>query len=273
MYHTVYQTKNLCNEKTYIGVHSTHNLQDGYIGCGIYRQSDAVRISQTGVKTPLADAVVKYGYDSFSRMTLSFFETREEALEEEMHLVNKEWVTNNNNYNVSTGGLGRSGFTRSEEHTEMLIEIHSKSYVVVDMLNNKTFYVKNLVDWSRENYPQELYEEYMCKTRKRKAYRTKLNPRRGGTTRPILGRWFVCYLDEWEGGVFFRKRKSTPKRSGYTKNIKNLKHKNVNIVHPKLGKIVVENLYQFCIENELDYSNMLRVVKDKKGTHKKFGTW
>lgn len=41
MFYFTYQTKNLINGKTYIGVHSTHNLNDGYIGCGIKRQSDA----------------------------------------------------------------------------------------------------------------------------------------------------------------------------------------------------------------------------------------
>lgn len=42
-YYYVYQTVNLINGKTYIGVHGTNNMKDGYIGCGIYRNSDALR--------------------------------------------------------------------------------------------------------------------------------------------------------------------------------------------------------------------------------------
>jgi hypothetical protein len=39
-----YQTKNLINGKTYVGVHTTNRLNDGYIGCGI--KSDASCRSQ-----------------------------------------------------------------------------------------------------------------------------------------------------------------------------------------------------------------------------------
>lgn len=105
-YHFVYQTKNLVNGKTYIGIHSTYNINDGYIGNGIYAQSYAIReIKRTDKKANnFVRAVLKYGYNNFKREILSFYDTREEALLEEEFLVNKDYIKLNNNYNIALGG-------------------------------------------------------------------------------------------------------------------------------------------------------------------------
>lgn len=47
-YNFVYQTKNLINGKTYIGVRCTDNLNDGYIGCGITSNNYAKRKIRMG---------------------------------------------------------------------------------------------------------------------------------------------------------------------------------------------------------------------------------
>lgn len=101
-----YQTKNLVNGKTYIGYHSTNDLNDGYIGCGVKSYAYAKSCKKNGFKSAFIDAVIKYGYENFSKEILSFFDTIEEAKEEEKFLVNKEWVNNKNNYNISLGGNG-----------------------------------------------------------------------------------------------------------------------------------------------------------------------
>lgn len=94
----VYQTVNQVNGKTYIGVHSTDNLDDGYIGCGIYKQAMAKKTH------PFHAAVRKYGYPSFRKYILSFYDNYNDALEEEAFIVNKEWVKSDDNYNVALGG-------------------------------------------------------------------------------------------------------------------------------------------------------------------------
>jgi hypothetical protein len=53
-------------------------------------------------------AVNKYGYTSFRRYILSFYDTYEEALEEEKYIVNEEWVKNKLNYNTALGGRGNT---------------------------------------------------------------------------------------------------------------------------------------------------------------------
>lgn len=82
----VYQTVCEPNGKTYIGVHSTNNIDDGYIGCGVYNQKDAKR------QMLFHKAVNKYGYTSFRRYILSFYDTYQQALEEEKYIVNNQWV-------------------------------------------------------------------------------------------------------------------------------------------------------------------------------------
>lgn len=101
MKHIVYLTTNLVNSKKYIGVHQTDDSEtfDGYLGCGIYA---AHKIKNPD--TPFQKAVLKYGAESFRRETLFVFENRDEAYEKEHELVNIEWISRDDTYNVAIGG-------------------------------------------------------------------------------------------------------------------------------------------------------------------------
>src|SRR5688572_24788687 len=96
----VYQTICLINNKSYIGVHGTDDIDDGYIGCGVYEHSDARR------HMSFHRAVKKYGYENFRRYILDFFDNYQNALDEERLLVNTKWVKDKNNYNSAVGGAG-----------------------------------------------------------------------------------------------------------------------------------------------------------------------
>lgn len=96
----VYQTINEVNGKSYVGLHSTNNLEDGYIGCGIFSQAHATK------KNVFHNAVRKHGYTSFKRYILSFYNTYQDAVEEERFIVNKTWVQCQTNYNMALGGGG-----------------------------------------------------------------------------------------------------------------------------------------------------------------------
>lgn len=87
-YHYTYKIKNKCNGKIYIGVHSTNNLDDGYLGSG----------------SALNKAKIKYGRKNFILEILKFHPSREEADCHEEFLVSKDFIKLSTNYNLIVGG-------------------------------------------------------------------------------------------------------------------------------------------------------------------------
>lgn len=122
----VYQTKNLINEKTYIGVHSTNKLNDGYIGCGIKSDTSARSQIKAGRKYPFILAVSKYGYSNFKREILSFYDTQEEAYEEEYFLLNEKTVRCNETYNASIGGKNSSKIPMLYDYREEINKMYKE---------------------------------------------------------------------------------------------------------------------------------------------------
>lgn len=99
----VYCTTNLINNKIYIGVHETKdpNVFDNYIGNGIYiNQPSTYQYS----KTKFQNAVKKYGVSNFRRTTLAVFDNSEDAYDLEALIVNEEFLTRTDVYNMILGG-------------------------------------------------------------------------------------------------------------------------------------------------------------------------
>lgn len=88
VYNFLYKTTNLINNKFYIGIHQTDNLDDGYLGSGKL----------------ILQAIKKYGRINFNREILNFFETYSEAAVEERRIVSEEFILDTSNYNICLGG-------------------------------------------------------------------------------------------------------------------------------------------------------------------------
>ena len=99
-YHIIYKTTNLINNKIYIGLHSTDNLEDGYLGSGL----------------ALKDAVKKYGRDKFLREVLFVFNSRSEARKMEAQIVDDEFISRKDTYNLTVGGMGVENQYGSRNH-------------------------------------------------------------------------------------------------------------------------------------------------------------
>jgi len=132
--HFTYQTKNLVNGKTYIGVHSTNNLDDGYIGSGKL----------------LKKAIAKYGIEKFNCTTLCFFETAEEAYEEEEYLVNVDWVSCNKNYNLVVGGVGGNKVEWTPEMRTKFSRLR-KGQVIPEHVRRATAEANKSRVWTKES--------------------------------------------------------------------------------------------------------------------------
>lgn len=139
-YHYFYKITNLINNKYYYGVHSTNNLNDGYMGSG----------------KRITAAIKKYGIENFSKEILKFFDSRLEMFEYEHLIVNEEILKDPQCYNLVIGGIGYS-------HTESLF-----NGVPILTDNGKTW--KNI---SKEEYYKNK-EKYITTTKNKITVKDKL---------------------------------------------------------------------------------------------------
>jgi hypothetical protein len=95
-YHFIYKTTNLLSGRYYIGMHSTDDLDDGYLGSG----------------TRLRRAINKHGKQNFKREILEFCKTRKELKSREEDIVNLNEIAKVDCMNLKVGGYG--GFSNDE---------------------------------------------------------------------------------------------------------------------------------------------------------------
>ena len=134
-YHYLYKITNLINNKFYYGIHSTNNLNDGYMGSG----------------KGLHRAYNKYDIENFKKEILEFRNTREEISKLESEIVNFDLISSTNCYNIRLGGddgktIGTAMMIDTEgnqkrvvigsnEHKNMVGLQHGKT-TVFDLIDN-----------------------------------------------------------------------------------------------------------------------------------------
>ncbi len=90
MHYYLYKVTNLINNRFYIGVHKTKNMDDGYMGSGKIIQH----------------AVEKYGIKNFRKEILEVFDTTEMMYKREREIVTEDFLKSENVYNLRLGGSG-----------------------------------------------------------------------------------------------------------------------------------------------------------------------
>lgn len=134
-YHYFYKITNNLNDHYYYGIHSTDNLDDGYMGSG----------------TRLRYAYEKYGIENFTKEILKFFETREEAAKYEADIVNEVLIKDENCYNIIHGGETRTTFgtatVKDIEGNIMQVPIDDPRYLsgeLISIMTNKVIVQDNI---------------------------------------------------------------------------------------------------------------------------------
>jgi hypothetical protein len=90
------------NNKIYVGVHKTQNLEDGYMGSG----------------KVLKYAIEKHGLENFRKDILEFFSNTEDMYAREKEIVTEEFLLREDVYNLRRGGHGGFDYINQMENQE-----------------------------------------------------------------------------------------------------------------------------------------------------------
>jgi len=110
-YHIIYKTTCLVTGRYYIGMHSTDDLDDGYLGSGVR----------------LTRSVKKYGKDQHVRSILEVLPTRTAASEREKELITEELRKDPFCLNCGPGGLGALDRPSTKEETRQKLSEKGKA--------------------------------------------------------------------------------------------------------------------------------------------------
>lgn len=122
-YHFIYKTTNLLSGKYYIGMHSTYNLNDGYMGSG----------------NRLRRSLKKHGKENHVVEILEFCLSLDELKKREEEIVNLNEIAKEECLNLRVGGTG--GFT-SEQQKLNALKSHKKQKHLRE--TNKEWKEKNI---------------------------------------------------------------------------------------------------------------------------------
>lgn len=89
-YHFIYKTTDTRNDNFYVGMHSTDNLNDGYVGSG----------------TRLRRLVYKHGKENFNMEILEYLPDRVLLKQREKEIVNLDLLKEEKCMNLKVGGYG-----------------------------------------------------------------------------------------------------------------------------------------------------------------------
>lgn len=122
MHYYMYKITNNINGKIYIGIHSTTNIDDGYMGSGVL----------------LNKAIKKYGIEHFTKTILETFNDIQTMKIRELEIVNHDFVKREDTYNIAIGGqnnwVGKVS-TADKEGNTMQVAVDDPRYLSGELVH------------------------------------------------------------------------------------------------------------------------------------------
>lgn len=123
MHYLIYKITNRLNNKIYVGAHKTDNKNDEYFGSGLL----------------LKRSVEKHGKENFNKEILFECVTELDMWQKESEIVDEEFVSRNDTYNVKLGGYGGFDYINKNKlyhkhSNSVLIEMRKKGNDIKKML-------------------------------------------------------------------------------------------------------------------------------------------
>ena len=127
-HHYIYKTTCKVTNKFYVGMHSTDNLEDGYLGSG----------------KKLWYSIRKHGAENHEKEILEFLPNRSSLKNREKEIVNERFLENTLCINIALGGGGGFG---SEEHMKKCSSAGNDAFR--NRLQNDPEFKKRFSDYAR----------------------------------------------------------------------------------------------------------------------------
>lgn len=135
-YHYIYKTTCIITERFYIGMHSTDNLEDGYIGSG----------------KRLQYSINKHGKENHTKEILEFLPDRKLLSEREIEIVNQEMLNEELCINIVLGGSGGYNIKAVESNRLKKGKTYDQIFKTPEMVEYRKQLAKNNYKSSLESY-------------------------------------------------------------------------------------------------------------------------
>jgi hypothetical protein len=239
MHYTVYKITNNINQKEYVGVHSTYNPNDNYMGSG-------ERIKK---------AIKKYGKENFSKDIIFYAVSKDIMYWIERMIVDVDYVNDENTYNMTIGGLGRTiDYTYKDSSKTKISNTLKQGYATGRIVPTKPNKGKKMTQMQKEKISTTLKERY-----KFQEHPTK-GEKNGMFGRPSANKG----MPAWNKGLTIEKEKCEHCCGYYTKNHISKCSLNQEYKKNKIGqtcdiiKICIHCDKMFYNSNGRGFSNYLR---------------
>ena len=153
IYYSVYETTNLINNKKYRGKHTSNDPYDTYLGSG----------------SAIKRAISHYGKDNFKKDVIFLAFTPEYLDWAETVLVNDEWISRKDTYNLIPGGYGgHKGIIRTKENRKNISDGLQGHFCSAERRKKISESLKGNVPWNKGVPASEEQKQKQSKSMKGK---------------------------------------------------------------------------------------------------------